>query len=556
MKKRIFIVVAAVVVLAAAVIGGGAVYVHSLLDNGRFLSGTLVDDVDVSGKTPEEAKDYFTKQFLDRQVAVQEKGREVLRHSLTELGYSVDEDAVEKVLEKFLESEKTDFDTVMKGLSNGNVFHMEVPCKTDDVTFKGAVNVKALSVPRVENENAKILYYKEENVCRIQPEVQGTELRDEDLQNWLRGEIDAALEKIMQEQDAAKQKDAAPAAAEKAEADTVAAENAEINAAAAEASDAGVTDAADKVAESGSADGKAQAGEQKKDKGKEIKEIVCEIPASLYIPPEKKADDKKLVQKCKILNDYADETVTYVFGDQTDTLTFETFMDWLKIKDGKVSVKEDKVTKYVRSLAEKYETRYMDRVFQTSLGTTVTFPAGLNEYGYTILEDQEAQQLTQDLLSGESVQREPVYQYLGPWGDPLYLKRSGTDDLAGTYVEVSISAQHMWYYIDGALFIESDVVTGDATLGQDTATGVFPLAFKESPATLRGGEGKKKYTTKVQYWMPFYEGQGLHDAWWKTVFGGNEYMGNGSHGCVNLPPSVAETVYNNIQPGTAIIIYY
>ena len=114
----------------------------------------------------------------------------------------------------------------------------------------------------------------------------------------------------------------------------------------------------------------------------------------------------------------------------------------------------------------------------------------------------------------------------------------------------------MWYYIDGALFVESDVVTGDVTLDQGTATGVFPLAFKQSPSILRGGEGKKKYETKVQYWMPFYEGQGLHDAWWKSVFGGSEYIGNGSHGCVNLPPSVAETVYNNIVPGTAIIIYY
>lgn len=60
MKKRILIVVAAVAVLAAAVIGGGAAYVHSLQDNGRFLSGTLVDQVDVSGKTPEEARDLFT----------------------------------------------------------------------------------------------------------------------------------------------------------------------------------------------------------------------------------------------------------------------------------------------------------------------------------------------------------------------------------------------------------------------------------------------------------------------------------------------------------------
>ena len=137
-------------------------------------------------------------------------------------------------------------------------------------------------------------------------------------------------------------------------------------------------------------------------------------------------------------------------------------------------------------------------------------------------EDLEAQQLTGYPLGGIR-EREPVYQSLGPWGDPLYLRRSGTDDLAGTYVEVSISAQHMWYYINGALFIESDVVTGDATLGQDTATGVFPLAFKESPATLRGGEGKNKYT-KVQYWMPFYEGRGC------TMHGGRRSSAAMVHG--------------------------
>lgn len=531
MKKGILFGIAAAVVLAAALIGGGFVYVHSLQDNGRFLSGTLVDGVDVSGKTPEQARDFFAEEFLDNQVVVQENNKEVLRHSLTELGYSVDLDTVEKMLEQYLASEKTDFDTVLKGLSNGNAFHMEVPYKTDVEVFNGAVNVESLSVPRKENENAKIVYYKEDNECRIRPEVQGTELESEDLQKWLKGEIDTVLTSVAKGMETAQET-----------ADAAAAETVDGSAAS--------TQAAASAGEKTTGDGQ----EQMADGGK--KEIVFSIPASLYIPPEKKADDEKLVKKCKLYNDYADLTVTYLFGNQTETLAFETFMDWLKIKDGKVSVKEDEVAKYVRKLAEKYETRYMERVFQTSLGGTVTFPPGLNEYGYTILEDLEAAQLTQDILSGESVEREPVYQYLGAWGDPLYLRRNGTDDLAGTYVEVSISAQHMWYYIDGALFIESDVVTGDTTLGQDTQTGVFPLAFKESPSTLRGGEGKKKYTTKVQYWMPFYEGQGLHDAWWKTVFGGTEYIGNGSHGCVNLPPSVAEAVYNNILPGTAIIIYY
>jgi lipoprotein-anchoring transpeptidase ErfK/SrfK len=55
--------------------------------------------------------------------------------------------------------------------------------------------------------------------------------------------------------------------------------------------------------------------------------------------------------------------------------------------------------------------------------------------------------------------------------------------------------------------------------------------------------------------MPFFDGQGLHDAPWRGEFGGSIYVENGSHGCVNLPPSVARTIYENIEVGTAIIIY-
>ena len=70
-----------------------------------------------------------------------------------------------------------------------------------------------------------------------------------------------------------------------------------------------------------------------------------------------------------------------------------------------------------------------------------------------------------------------------------------------------------------------------------------------------GADAADGYRTEVTYWMPFYEGQGLHDASWRSAFGGNIYLTNGSHGCVNMPPYAAEAVYNNIEAGVAIIIY-
>jgi len=41
--------------------------------------------------------------------------------------------------------------------------------------------------------------------------------------------------------------------------------------------------------------------------------------------------------------------------------------------------------------------------------------------------------------------------------------------------------------------------------------------------------------------MPFNGGIGIHDASWKNgLFGGSTYLTNGSHCCINTPPSVAK----------------
>ena len=129
------------------------------------------------------------------------------------------------------------------------------------------------------------------------------------------------------------------------------------------------------------------------------------------------------------------------------------------------------------------------------------------------------------------------------------------DDLAGTYVEVNLTTQHIWFYKDGELIVESDIVSGDVSDKAETQTGVFPLAYKESPSVLTGGNAEDGWETDVTYWMPFFDGQGLHDATWRSSFGGSIYQNNGSHGCVNLPFDTAKKIYENIDAGVAIILY-
>ena len=48
---------------------------------------------------------------------------------------------------------------------------------------------------------------------------------------------------------------------------------------------------------------------------------------------------------------------------------------------------------------------------------------------------------------------------------------------------------------------------------------------------------------------------GLHDATWRSNFGGTIYLSNGSHGCINVPPSVMGNLYGKTFNGMPVIVY-
>ena len=275
------------------------------------------------------------------------------------------------------------------------------------------------------------------------------------------------------------------------------------------------------------------------------KDVSVAIPSDLYIKPDVVSTDETLNLQMNTYNSYDQAVITYDFGSQTEVLDWNTIKDWVFFQDGQGMLSAEKIHEYVTNLAAKYNTIYYTRVFNTTGGQQITFTDSENNYGYLVDEDGEYQQLLSDIQSNTSVEREPVYSYSG-------VGRDGTNDLV-EYVEINLTAQHLWFYKNGQLVVESDVVTGNVSKKQETQTGVFPIAYKQSPATLI--PSNETNGTDVKYWMPFFDGQGLHDASWRTAFGGNIYQTNGSHGCVNLPPAVAATIYDNIDTGTPVILY-
>ena len=118
------------------------------------------------------------------------------------------------------------------------------------------------------------------------------------------------------------------------------------------------------------------------------------------------------------------------------------------------------------------------------------------------------------------------------------------------FVEVSIKEQKLWLFKNGNLIIETDVVTGNKRLGHSTPIGNYNVKAKARNVTLRG----PGYACPVSYWMPFFEGYGLHDANWRGRFGATIFENRGSHGCVNIPPANVPIIFANVEVGTPVFI--
>lgn len=260
-----------------------------------------------------------------------------------------------------------------------------------------------------------------------------------------------------------------------------------------------------------------------------------------YTEPDCRQDNEKLVKTAEELNKYVAASITYDVG-QEEVLDGKTIQEWITVdEENQITIDEEKIAEYVDSLAEKYDTAKRTRSIKTSYGSTVNL--GWNEYGWKIDQEQEEAKILENIKAGEKVSREPEYSQRAR-------SRSGSDH-GGTFVEINITAQHLFFYKNGSLLVESDFVSGDLADGNGTPSGAFGLSYKQRDAILRGPD----YRTPVSYWMPFNGGIGLHDATWRNDFGGNYYKSSGSHGCINLPYSVAEKIFNNIEAGDAVFVY-
>ena len=252
--------------------------------------------------------------------------------------------------------------------------------------------------------------------------------------------------------------------------------------------------------------------------------------------------DKDLVRARDEANRYVQSCITYRWNENEVVVDGDIIHEWIEIDGSEVILNEDLVKEFVADQAKKYDTYGKNRIFQTTDGREIELKSGA--YGWKTDSEAEGEELVKSLKKGERVEREPVYSFTAA--------KAGDKDVGDTYVEIDLGKQHLYLYVNGELKLESDFVSGNASRGWSTPAGVFGLTYKTTNAVLRG----ENYATPVTYWMPFNGNIGMHDATWRSSFGGEIYLTNGSHGCINLPYENAKVIYEYVYTGFPVVCYY
>lgn len=260
-----------------------------------------------------------------------------------------------------------------------------------------------------------------------------------------------------------------------------------------------------------------------------------------YQQPEKTRENTLFDFDAMLHEQLQGKTLTLDIHGETVTLDSDALEKLLYAdQKGRVQVDADALTELVSTWHENYQEKNTPYLFHAQVGGVK--PIDFLTVDYEIDKQTLTELLTEQLVELKSLEVEV------PW---LCWRNGEAFDIGDTYVEIDIPNQVMTYVKDGEVLVTTDIVTG-ASWGYPTPPGYYKVENKDTDCWLSGED----YNVHVDYWIGFIGYQiGIHDADWRTKFGGENYVKNGSHGCVNTPKEAVRVIFENIEPGVPVLVY-
>jgi len=202
-------------------------------------------------------------------------------------------------------------------------------------------------------------------------------------------------------------------------------------------------------------------------------DLTLDFSEDAYIPPEITKEDEDLNNVISWLQYMTDRVVYVDFNGAIEQIRIGDVCDLDKLMNEGTLVIDEKVAEdFVNKNGDTYDTFEKYRKFKNHKGEEILVGGeGDDESNYGFILNREE---TKDLLY-QALTTDGMDTVKAVWKQEGYSHFNGPSDIGDTYIEISIAEQHLWYYKDGQLFLDTDVVTGPPRGGRATSRGVSKI---------------------------------------------------------------------------------
>ena len=277
-------------------------------------------------------------------------------------------------------------------------------------------------------------------------------------------------------------------------------------------------------------------------------------------PKVSDSDAQKVADKA---NNWVSQDVTVTMGEDSYTAESTDKASWITVTNSSdaaptIAVDSSKVSQWVKTQAEEASSDPVTGQRNVNAnGQVVSTPTEAKDGKSVNNADAVATSITQSLGSSKAYSGSfEATTVKAEWKDRTIA--DGAEKLpyqaapGEKWVDLNLSSKTVTAY-EGATVVHGPVSIVDGGAATPTVTGTYKVYLQYESQTMRGLEpnGKEYVAENVPWVSYFYQGYAFHGAGWRSSFGYSD-----SHGCVNMPISEAQWIYNWVDTNTVVQSHY
>ena len=276
-----------------------------------------------------------------------------------------------------------------------------------------------------------------------------------------------------------------------------------------------------------------------------------------------KVSDDEAQKVADKANNWVSQDVTITLDEESYTAENTDKASWIKVTNSAesaptIAVDSAKVSQWVQAQAEeaKVEPVTGQRNVNAS-GKVVSTPTEAKDGKTVNNADTVAKSITESFGSDKAytgtfettaVKAEWKERTIAAGAENLPYQAAPGEK----WVDLNLSNKTVTAY-EGATVVHGPVSIVDGAAETPTVTGTYKVYLQYESQTMRGenADGSPSVAEDVPWVSYFHSGYAFHGAGWRSSFGYS-----GSHGCVNMPVSEAQWIYNWVDTNTVVQSHY